>query len=489
MPAYSWKPIMPLQEAERRIDIGDLAPLFKSWWGLRARLRDASGKGLQAFTDKLVRSLSVETGIIERLYDLDRGTTETLVMHGFAADLVERNATNIEPTRLIDILKDHEAAVRLVVDCISQSQPLSVGVLNELHALLTAHQESTEAKDPLGRYVQVPLKRGAFKAWPNNPQTVDGAIHEYCPPVHVPSEVDNLVSWFGEYQDEDPLIQAAWLHHRFTQIHPYQDGNGRLARVLITFVLLRHELLPVVIDRDIRVEYLDALRRADDGDLGSLVSILASKEKTAILQALSLEGDLDEEPKVTQAVIASIQARLQRRKEEKDEELRGVNDVAQALRKEARELVEASLNELKPVIELAGEFDIVVHDGGPDQQNAHWYKYEVIESSTESQKWVNFDEDHYFIKAAIRVQDVRLVFVTSIHHIGRRLSGVMEATAFAQIEYYGEDDSKTSSRFFVCSRDPFALTWFTDVDAVREQFRGWLDVALAVAVKAWGDKI
>ena len=56
-------------------------------------------------------------------------------------------------------------------------------------------------------------------------------IHEYCPPEHADAEVDRLVEWLASYRDEDPLIVAAWAHHRFTQIHPYQDVNGRVARI------------------------------------------------------------------------------------------------------------------------------------------------------------------------------------------------------------------------------------------------------------------
>ena len=70
-------------------------------------------------------------------------------------------------------------------------------------------------------------------------------------------------------QNEDPVIVAAWFHHRFTQIHPYQDGNGRVARALTTLILLRADLLPLVVDRDLRVEYIKALELADQKQLSA----------------------------------------------------------------------------------------------------------------------------------------------------------------------------------------------------------------------------
>ena len=68
----------------------------------------------------------------------------------------------------------------------------------------------------------------------------------------------------------DPIIKASWLHHRFTQIHPYQDGNGRVARALTTLTLLQSNLLPLVIDRGLRVEYIRALEVVDANDRCSL---------------------------------------------------------------------------------------------------------------------------------------------------------------------------------------------------------------------------
>jgi len=244
MREYRWKPIEPLSDAERSIDLADIQPLYESWRAAKQRLQQSSPEGLQRFAAQLVRRLSIETGILERLYDLDRGTTEALVTAGFIEDLVARSSTDIEPARLITILSDQEAGIKLVMDCVTQNRALTKGVIHELHATLTRHQETTIAVDQFGKRFEIPLLHGAFRKLPNNPSRPDGVIHEYCPPEHADSEIEKLVGWLGEYRDEDPLIVAAWVHHRFTQIHPYPDGNGRVARVLTTLVLLQADLLP-----------------------------------------------------------------------------------------------------------------------------------------------------------------------------------------------------------------------------------------------------
>jgi Fic family protein len=163
------------------------------------------------------------------------------------------------------------------------------------------------------------LLKGRFKEQPNNPKRPDGSLHEYCPPVHVQGEMENLPGWLSTYSDEDPIIVASWLHHRFTQIHPYQDGNGRVARAITTLVLLRSELLPLVIDRDLRVEYIAALEAADWGDLSHLASMFARLERNAILQALSVDADAEESHQrtLTSAVIDSLAAKFNKRREQK----------------------------------------------------------------------------------------------------------------------------------------------------------------------------
>ena len=122
MSTYSWKPIERLAEKDFSVDQAALRPLYATWRASKERLQESSPTGLKEFSQRLVRRLSVETGILERLYDLDRGTTEALVANGFVEELVSRSSTDIEPSRLIDILRDQEAAIQLVIDCVARKR-------------------------------------------------------------------------------------------------------------------------------------------------------------------------------------------------------------------------------------------------------------------------------------------------------------------------------------------------------------------------------
>jgi Fic family protein len=490
---YKWKPIEPLSDRDRQIDLAAMRSLYETWRASKERLRQSSPVSLKEFTQRLVRRLSIETGILERLYDLDRGTTEALVAHGFVEDLVSRSSTDIEPSRLIDILRDQEAAIQLVMDCVAGNRPLTKGLIHELHSILTQRQEKTTAIDQFGKRLEIALLRGKFKDQPNNPRRPDGSGHEYCPPVHVETEMENLLAWLAQYLPEDPVIVAAWLHHRFTQIHPYQDGNGRVARALTTLVLLRSELLPLVIDRDLRLEYIKGLEAADAGDLSAVASLFARLERAAIMQALSVDADaeISYQRTLTSAVIESLTQKFGRRREAKHVELRKVNSLALALRARARKGVEQAFNQLKGPVSAVAEPQIHIADGGLDRGNAHWYKFEVVKSANESGKFANFTEDHYFLKASIRVERERLVFVTSFHHVGRELSGIMEATAFARLESFedSEDRESVSQDFFLCSLEPFVFTYKTSEQEITDSFTRWLDAALAVAFKEYGDRL
>lgn len=493
MADYKWKPIEPLSERDREIDLAAIRPLYESWRLSKEQLQQSSEANLRLFNQRLVRRLSVETGILERLYDLDRGTTEALIAHGFVEDLVSRSSTDIEPSRLIDMLRDQEAAIRLTMDCVAQSRDLTISVIHELHAILTRHQDHTLAVDQFGIRHEIPLLKGRFKEQPNNPSRPDGSSHEYCPPIHVPSEMENLLAWLSGYATEDPIIVAAWLHHRFTQIHPYQDGNGRVARAITTLVLLRSELLPLVIDRDLRVEYIDALESADRGQLSALATVFARLERTAILQALSVDADAEvsHQKTLTSAVIESLAAKFNKRREAKSAELRKVNDIAASLRALAHQVIGNSLDELRqPVSEMA-EPQVFILDGGPDHGNGHWYRYEVGTSAREAGKVANLSEAHYFVKASFRADRERLVFVTSFHHVGRELSGIMEATAFRQLESFedAEDRESVLQSFSVCSVEPFVFTYRTKEEDIHEAFSRWLDQAIAVALKEFGDRL
>lgn len=241
----------------------------------------------RAFEERLRREWAIETGLIERLYTLDRGTVRVLVERGICSAYVPAGRV-ANPETVASMIADHKAAVDGLTEFVASGRRLSVSYVKELHAFMTRSQETAAGIDTLGRRVSAPLLRGAFKRLPNNPLRPDGNIHEYCPPEQVDSEMDRLIELHLGHAGIAPEMEAAWLHHRFSQIHPFQDGNGRIARALATLVLVRAGWLPLVVrDRD-RSNYFDLLEMADRGDLNSLAAYFARLQREEIKRAIGL---------------------------------------------------------------------------------------------------------------------------------------------------------------------------------------------------------
>lgn len=283
----------------------ELFGLAKVWQDRRADLENTGV--FQEFLRKMQKEWAIETGIIERLYSWDRGVTEILIEQGVDVSLmVHRGGLKREAAHQAkNLIDDQLNIVEGLFTFIKGEQPLTEHFIRGLHAEFTTHQEYTEALDSSGKITPIKLQRGEYKSLPNNPRRPDGQMHEYCPPEFVPDEMQNLIHWYreAEYQQIAPEILSAWLHHRFTQIHPFQDGNGRVARALATLVFLKAGLFPLVVRDSDRRDYIEALEVADAGNLKSLVNLFAKRQKASILSALDLETET--RPKHAEQVISA----------------------------------------------------------------------------------------------------------------------------------------------------------------------------------------
>ena len=502
MIAHRWQPITGLDSESSRVDFQEIDSLHQQWTNFREQREASNPNAYKSFRERLERRWAIETGIIEGLYTLDRGMTQTLVENGLIVDLIEPSSTNRDPVELVRVLKDHQNTAAFVTESIRRGTQLSKHYIRELHQILTINQPTYTAEDQFGRRFKTPLDRGGFKKQPNNPtRREDGRIHEYCPPIQVESELDNLISWYREYQQQGtvhhPLLVAAWLHHRFTQIHPFQDGNGRVARALLVWHLAKWEYLPVVISRDDRNDYIEALWSADSGDLITFVNLLVQLERGTILEALG-EPEPGTQSNLVDQVIGHIAEQIRRQNRERQTQMRSVNDVAHALLNTAvSSLVSQGEQICQPLNEAGLAVKSVVDRGGPNDRE-HWYRADVIRTAQDARHWVNLNESRFFVKLSINPEDQsrapRLVFVISMHHVGQQLTGIMAAIAFAQIRDSRESDSEgeqdsAGNYFKNCTVDPFTFTWQDNADVVTSRFIAWVEERLGIALRYWSEFI
>ena len=146
-----------------------------------------------------------------------------------------------------------------------------------------------------------------------------------------------MLAWHQGHRDTPAEVEAAWLHHRFAQIHPFQDGNGRAARALTGAVFLKADYLVLVIrDEEHRERYLDALGAADSGDLKPLVDLFVDIQIGDLRNAIESFRELRGETVIRAA--ESLAERARRRKAASQEQAEEVMDsLTQIARTRLRE--------------------------------------------------------------------------------------------------------------------------------------------------------
>jgi Fic family protein len=184
--------------------------------------------------------------------------------------LVVREGLTIKGKPLKDHLeaKDQHEALEFLYELIQQDlQPtLSEYLIRTLHQLVMKKTDEECA----GKYRTSKVFIG-------------GA--DYVPPdaLQIPHEMKNLIIWFSkERKHLHPVEFAALLHHKLVSIHPFFDGNGRTARLVMNIVLMRTGYPLVVILKNDRKKYYRALSMADKGNYDSLVRFVAQSVERSL---------------------------------------------------------------------------------------------------------------------------------------------------------------------------------------------------------------
>jgi Fic family protein len=100
---------------------------------------------------------------------------------------------------------------------------------------------------------------GKLRVSPVYVRLKNGSIHKFTDPVKLTDEMDGFFSWFFAPKAEHPVLIAAEAHTRFVSIHPFVDGNGRTARLIMNLILFHYGFSPAVIKVSQRSQYLDSM--------------------------------------------------------------------------------------------------------------------------------------------------------------------------------------------------------------------------------------
>ena len=477
-----WNPetgITDLEADPQALSASEIPGIKAVWTDQRTRLQGT--RQLSDFTARLSREWAIETGVIENLYEIERGVTQTLIERGFHADLLSHGSTNRPREYVLRLLQDQKDALDGVFDFVSSKRALSVSYIKELHAALLRSQDVTEGVDMLGRHVSIPLIKGDWKQQPNSPVR-DGVTFAYCPPEHVAAEMDRLVEVHAEHVRKAVAseVQAAWLHHRLTQIHPFQDGNGRVARAIASLVLVKDGLFPLVVTRDDKPEYLDALDAADQGDLKPLIQMIAKlqiaqfRKATAISEAILAADDVS-------AILGGLMKAADKLAAKQLETLKGVfvlaasleNDLGQRLRAITPDIISA----LQKVYPTA-----VASVSSSTKDTDHYFRAQIIENAkfhlhyfadtAEYRSWTSLNMNWS--------RRARLVF--AFHGIGKPFNGSLICAPFLEFRDTDEE-GQVRSALVPVTEEGFVFFYNETTDRLLARFRPWREGVLKVALK------
>jgi fido (protein-threonine AMPylation protein) len=472
---YLWKPIEAPPDPPA-LAVEELRPLRRLWAKQHKRLMDINAS--DRFQQSMDRWWSIETGVIERLYDLSPGTTLMLVEHGFEASLVAHGEATIPAEELILILRAHRDALGMVMDMIGGTRPFTVGWIKELHALITRTQATTRAMTPQGQFVDAPLCRGQYKTTPNNPlRDDDGLLHEYCPPEQVASEMDRLVQIYETLPVAFPEVRAAWLHHAFAQIHPFQDGNGRVARALASIDFIRAGLFPLIVTRTDKKHYLDVLRRADQGELKPLVQFFATCMDRVMLKAISAAESAVGEAESLATVLAAAQKKMGDRTAV-DSQAR--TSMAKRLDRFSSVAYEHFMLVRDPLRKAIPELDVIASHSVAGTQ--HYFFGQIIEIARRQGYWADMREARSWARVQIRNGGTTDIVVV-LHFVGNPSPDTCVAAVF--LDHRENQESVGSNPSILVPVEPLLLT-AEEAEAAQEQrFIEWLEGATVQALAQW----
>ncbi len=200
---------------------------------------------------------------------LNYGETVAFLMHGITA----KGKTLKDH---LDI-KGHNEAIGFLLSLIKEDRDISESDIRALHEMILVEEYETDALTPDGQPTKKKIKLGTYKTTPNSVKTRTGEMHYYASVEETPALMNNLMNWYNENKTNKeihPIVLASLFHFKFVAIHPFDDGNGRLARILMNLILLRTDLPVIVVKNDDKQNYYGVLSQADNQQFIPLIEYM-----------------------------------------------------------------------------------------------------------------------------------------------------------------------------------------------------------------------
>lgn len=224
--------------------------------------------------------------------------------------LIFDKTTGNHDGREYEEMRASDAALKMIQEyAADKERPLTEAFIKSLNELILVRPYWVDAITPAGQPTRRQIIPGGYKKQPNSVRLQNGEMFHYTSPEETPIQMGELVAWYTtevEKNELHPVALAALLHYKFVRIHPFDDGNGRISRLLMNYVLYANGLPPVVVKSADKKNYLFALNQADAGDINAFVEYIARQLvwslelsiKAAKGENIEERGDLEKEIEV-----------------------------------------------------------------------------------------------------------------------------------------------------------------------------------------------
>lgn len=228
--------------------------LYKEWMSLQPITSDIQNR----IDQKFMLEFNYNSNHIEG-NTLTYGQTELLLMFG----KIDGDAKMHD----LEEMKAHNVGLKMMQEeARANDRPLTEYFIRELHRTLLREDYTVRKELPDGNTTTYTVHAGQYKTRPNSVITATGERFEYASPEETPALMSDLVEWYNNTVEEGSLSAielASLFHYRYIRIHPFEDGNGRIARLLVNFILLRADYPMVIVRSSDKDKYLSALNKSD----------------------------------------------------------------------------------------------------------------------------------------------------------------------------------------------------------------------------------
>jgi hypothetical protein len=263
-------------------------------------------------------------------------------------------------------------------------------------------------------------------------------------------------------------VEAAWLHHRFAQIHPFADGNGRVARAIASLVFIKAGWFPLVVRRDDRARYIEALEKADAEDLRPLIAMFVEAQRNALIQASEVAYDVRPITSTHDAIVAARDRLLQRGKLSLREWLQAKYTAAN-LHQSAMQRFQRVAQELEQEIGSLGK-GFVFGTGVAEPRAGTNAKAVYAAGQT-----ADFNE--YSVTAQLGLITGRNdVVVLSFQALGPRFHGIVGVVAYLLVQ---------GAEPIVVKDGTFLINYEEDLATAQARFSAWLDRVIVEGLNEW----